>query len=80
MGRDEEAAATQTGEAGRGGAGVSGAAAVNGHYEQLRGDLVTTLDLQMQTQGISDMNWHLLPNQICFNEVSGWYICIFLSA
>ena len=33
----------------RGGAGVSGAAAVNGHYEQLRGDLVTTLDLQMQT-------------------------------
>ena len=32
-----------------GGAGVSGAAAVNGHYEQLRGDLVTTLDLQMQT-------------------------------
>ena len=49
VGRDEEAAATQTGEAGRGGVGVSGAAAVNGHYEQLRGDLVTTLDLQMQT-------------------------------
>ena len=49
VGRDEEAAATQTGEAGRGGAGGSGAAAVNGHYEQLRGDLVTTLDLQMQT-------------------------------
>ena len=53
MGRDEEAAATQTEGAG---AGLSGAAAVNGHYEQLRGDIVTTRDLQMQTQGISDIN------------------------